>query len=79
VNICPLPAQVNELNDTVETLQEEITSMRTEVKRFQDDDVKSEESRQQMIKELEVSMCQRCCEIIYLTCLLHTLQEVLYR
>ena len=46
--------QVNELNDTVENLQDEISQMRTEIQRFQDDDVKHEEQRVAMIKEMEV-------------------------
>ena len=49
--------QVNELNDTVENLQDEIGAMKTEIQRFQDDDVKFEEQRIAMIKEMEVNSC----------------------
>ena len=49
--------QVNELNDTVENLQDEIGAMKTEIQRFQDDDVKFEEQRIAMIKEMEVNAC----------------------
>ena len=46
--------QVSELNDTVESLQGEINFVTTEIERFQDDDVKHEEQRVAMIKEMEV-------------------------
>lgn len=49
-----LIVQVNELNDTVENLADEIKFMTTEIQRFQDDDVKHEEQRVAMMKEMEV-------------------------
>ena len=44
---------VNELNDTVENLQDEISFMTTEIQRFQDDDVKHEEQRISIMREME--------------------------
>ena len=46
---------MNELNDTVESLQAEIETMKTEIQRFQEDDVKHEEQRIAMIEEMEVN------------------------
>ena len=45
---------MNELNDTVENLKDEINFMTTEIQRFQDDDVKHEEQRISIMKEMEV-------------------------
>ncbi|KAL4223927.1 hypothetical protein ACF0H5_017389 [Mactra antiquata] len=45
---------VNELNDTVESIQEEINGMQSEIDVFMEDDVKNESSRRKMIKEMEV-------------------------
>ena len=39
----------------MENLQDEIGAMKTEIQRFQDDDVKFEEQRIAMIKEMEVN------------------------
>lgn len=49
---------VNELNDTVESIQEEISNMDSEIKRFEEEDVKNEQSRRQMLKEMEL-MCEK--------------------
>lgn len=46
---------MNELNDTVDNIQEEIDSLRAEIQRFEEEDVKSEESRRNMIRDMEVS------------------------
>lgn len=45
---------MNELNDTIENIQEEIYSMQSEIERFQKDDVKNDEDRRKVIKEMEV-------------------------
>ena len=59
--------QVNELNDTVENIMDEIAQMQQEIKRFQEDEVKSEENRKQMIREMEVSKsCESCQDLLAL-------------
>ncbi|XP_045172856.2 coiled-coil domain-containing protein 63-like [Mercenaria mercenaria] len=45
---------VNELSDTVENIQEEIKCLQTEIKLFEDDDVKSEETRHKMVRDMEI-------------------------
>ena len=59
---------MNELNDTVENLKDEINFMTTEIQRFQDDDVKHEEQRISIMKELEV---------ILVSCLYFCASEIL--
>lgn len=46
---------VNELNDEVERLQEEISSLNEDIESFNQEDVKLDDERKLMLKEMEVS------------------------
>ncbi|XP_060561293.1 coiled-coil domain-containing protein 63-like isoform X2 [Ruditapes philippinarum] len=49
---------VNELNDTVENIQKEIKSLQSEIKVFEDENLKGEENRREMIREMEIKALQ---------------------
>ncbi|WAR03244.1 CCD63-like protein [Mya arenaria] len=54
---------VNEQNDAVEALQEEISALQTEIARFRDDEVKFEQNRHTMIREMEITAERYCQEM----------------
>ncbi|KAH3857694.1 coiled-coil domain-containing protein 63-like [Dreissena polymorpha] len=45
---------VNELNDALEAIQEETANTQEEIKRFHDENIKSEDNRRKMIREMEL-------------------------